>query len=77
MAFFFNFCLPLHPFSLECCLDEIQVFVEPLPEGEVSTAQLVLTELLPSDHLTTDVIFWTYYGGGGGREGKKREGEQV
>ena len=57
---FNNIFLPLHPLSLECGLNEIQVFVEPLPEGEISTTQLVLTELLPSNHLTTDVIFWTY-----------------
>ena len=49
------------------------MFVEPLPEGEVSTTQLVLTQLLPSNHLTTDVIFWTY----SISEDRGREGERV
>jgi hypothetical protein len=53
------------------------VFVEPFPEGEVSTTQLILTELLPSDHLTTDVVFWTYGGRWGQREEKERERENL
>ncbi len=35
---------PLHPFPLECGLDEVQVLIEPLPEGEVAPTQLLLEE---------------------------------
>ena len=38
----FSPSLPFHPLSLQCGLDEVQVLIEPLPEGEVPSSKLVL-----------------------------------
>ena len=43
----------LHPFSFQRGLDQIKVFVEPLPECEGTSTQLVSTHLLVSDSVAS------------------------